>query len=66
MEPQRLKQYGYMSAALSYVLLPVVFAPVAFYCGHRLRREDPQTGQRLIGLAIGSVVAWILLFYVIL
>jgi hypothetical protein len=65
MDTPQLRRYGRASVVLSYLVLPVIFAPAAFYCGHRLRSEDPEAGQRLIGLAMGSVVAWILVFYIV-
>jgi len=66
MSPQKLRQYGWISAILAYVVLPIVFAPIAFYLGRKLQRYDEAKGLRLIVAAIGAIVVWGLLVVYIL
>jgi hypothetical protein len=59
--PAKWEEWGKTAAGFAYVLTPLLFAPVAFYCGHKLRRYDETEGMRIIGYALGSVVVWLLL-----
>jgi len=63
--PAKWESWGKNSAGLSYLLTPLIFAPVAFYCGHKLRRYDEEAGMRIIGYAIGSVLLWIVLIQIL-
>lgn len=59
--PAQWESWGKTASTAAYVLTPILFAPVAFYCGHKLRRYDETQGMRIIGYAIGSVLLWALL-----
>lgn len=59
--PAKLRNWGLTAAGFAYVLTPLLFAPVAFYCGVKLRRYDEEAGMKIIGAAIGAIVAWLIL-----
>jgi len=64
--PAKWEEWGKTAAGFAYFLTPVIFAPVAFYCGFKLRKFDEEQGTRIIGYAIGSVVVWLLLIQLFL
>jgi len=64
--PAKLEGWGKTAAGFAYFLTPVIFAPIAFWCGHRLRRFDEEAGMRIIGYAVGSVFIWVFLLALVL
>lgn len=64
--PAKLDDWGRTAAGLAYFLSPLIFAPVAFYCGYKLQRYDEAAGMRIIGYALGSVVVWAVLVSLLL
>jgi len=57
--PAKWKRWGRTAVGLSLLVLPLLFAPIAFYCGHKLRRYDEPAGYRIMAYAATATVLWL-------